>query len=132
MNYWARLRKDRPSNWATGLAVVAALAAVLAILGLAVPGAQAESRANPLYWVILLPLAWWGSGVAAFEPRPVRLLAVVTYAAPIVAITCLIIAIAQDRGWLIWLAAVVISIAAAIGSRRAYSRSLLKLEGASR
>lgn len=132
MNYWARLRKDQPSNWAVGLAIVAVLAAALAILGLAVPGAQAESRANPLYWAILLPMAWWGSGVAAFEPRPVRILAVVTYAAPVVAAICLFTAVARDRGWTIWLASAVIATAAATGSRLAYGRSLLKHEGPSR
>ena len=132
MAYWARLRRDRPSSWAAGLAFVAVLMAALSIMGLAIGGAQAESRADPLYWAVLLPVAWSGAELASFEPRPVRHLAAVTVAAPLVAAAPAAVALAQGRDATLWLIATALAIAAAVGSRLAWRRSLLRLEGPSR
>lgn len=70
--YWQRLRKDRRSNWAAGMAALAAIAASISIIGVLIAGSQYEARANPLYWVLMVPALWWLSGLARFEPRPVR------------------------------------------------------------
>ena len=132
LSYWQRLRKDSPSSWAAGLAVVASAAALLAAIGLLVPGTPTQARANPLYWALLLPFAWWGSGLAAFEPRAVRLLAPFTYAAPIIALCCLLIAQSRGLAWTPWAVATVASVLAAVGSRWSYAYSLLRREGPSR
>ncbi len=82
--YWQRLRRDRRSNIAAGLGVLAALAATLSVVALAVPGPQSVARGNPLYWLLMLPMAWWGSGLARFEARPVR------WWKPVLALSCLL------------------------------------------
>lgn len=132
MTYWSRLRKDAPSNWAAGLATVAVIAALLSVIDLSVPGSQTESRRNPLYWGLMLPVVWWASELSGFEPRPVKTLAAVTYAAPAVAVLCLGLSYAQDRAWTLPLISAIVAGAAAIGSRMCYRRSLLYREGPSR
>lgn len=132
MKYWSRLRKDTPSSWAAGLAFVALLAATLSVMDLTVYGASAESRGNPLYWLLMVPVVWWTSELAGFEPRAVRMLGVVTWLAPAIALTCLLIVFLQQEAWLTALVLASMSIVAAVGSRRFYARSLLRREGPSR
>ncbi|TXN43107.1 hypothetical protein FV228_22000 [Methylobacterium sp. WL18] len=69
--YWQRLRKDRPSNVAAGLALVAGLAATVSVIGCLVPGPHGAARAQPLYWLSMLPLVWWANSLVRFEPRAV-------------------------------------------------------------
>jgi hypothetical protein len=89
--YWQRLRKDLRSNWAAGLAAIAALAATVSLIAVLVKGTHYQARGNPLYWVLMLPGAWWVNRLAAFEPRAVRwwrpflLLSVVVAAAALIA-----------------------------------------------
>lgn len=71
-DYWQRLRKDPRSNWAAGMAALAAIAASVMLIGLLVEGSQYQARGNPLYWILMLPAVWWSTGLARFEPRPVR------------------------------------------------------------
>ncbi|MFN3675030.1 MAG: hypothetical protein ACK4TC_03550 [Sphingomonas pseudosanguinis] len=71
-DYWQRLRKDPRSNWAAGMAALAAIAASVMLIGLLVEGSQYQARTNPLYWILMLPAVWWSTGLARFEPRPVR------------------------------------------------------------
>lgn len=129
--YWQRLRRDGPSSWAAGLAIVAAIAATLAAIGLLVGGAGV-GRGNPLYWVLLAPLVWWASGMLGFEPRPTRLLPAVTAIAPVLAALCLALALAQERDLTPFAIAFAVALAAALGSRWAWTRSLLRREGPAR
>lgn len=71
-DYWQRLRKDPRSNWAAGMAALAAIAASVMLIGLLVEGSQYQARTSPLYWILMLPAVWWSTGLARFEPRPVR------------------------------------------------------------
>jgi hypothetical protein len=71
--YWQRLRKDRRSNAAAIGAAIAALAATMTVISVTVQGGVTESRGNPLYWLLMLPMAWWVNGLTSFEPRAVRL-----------------------------------------------------------
>ena len=72
-DYWQRLRKDRRSNAAAIVAALAVLAATMIVISVTVDASVAESRANPLYWLLMLPGIWWGTGLMSFEPRAVRL-----------------------------------------------------------
>ncbi len=130
--YWARLRVDARSSWAGGLALVAVLAAALALIGLLVDGGQAQSRSNPLYWIVLAPVIWWGSGLMGFEARYVRAMGPLLVVAPSVAGVCLAIAVSQGREWMPWLIAAVIAGATALVSRLCYRDSLLRREGPAR
>jgi len=71
--YWQRLRKDPRSNWAAGLAAIATLAATVSLVALLVQGTHYQARGNPLYWALMLPAAWWVSGLTGFEAKYVRL-----------------------------------------------------------
>ena len=71
-DYWQRLRKDPRSNWAAGMAALAAIVASVMLIGLLMEGSQYRARTNPLYWILMLPAVWWSTGLARFEPRPVR------------------------------------------------------------
>lgn len=132
MEYWARLRVDAPSSWAAGMAIVSVLAAVLALLGLVISGGQAEARANPLYWLILLPVAWWGGGLSGFGARQVRLMTPAIILAPLLAAMCLAIAARRGEVLVPWSIATLIAFAGATASRFFYGKSLLKREGPDR
>ncbi len=70
--YWQRLRKDRRSNWAVGMAAIASISATVSLTALLVDGSQYQARGNPLYWLLMLPVVWWLSSLGSFEPRAVR------------------------------------------------------------
>ncbi|USU09726.1 hypothetical protein NF700_05490 [Sphingomonadaceae bacterium OTU29MARTA1] len=130
--YWARLRVEPRSQWAAGLAVIAGLAVTLAVIGLLVPGNHFESRANPLYWLLMLPLVWWASELMGFEPLAVQIMPWVTSLAPLGSAICLAVAFSIGEPWQIWLVDFIICICASIGSRMTYRDSLLQREGPSR
>ena len=56
---------------AAGLALVAGLAATVSVIGCLVPGPHGAARAQPLYWLSMLPLVWWANSLVRFEPRAV-------------------------------------------------------------
>ncbi len=114
------------------MAIIAVLAASLALIGLIVSGGQAETRANPIYWLILLPVAWWGGGLSGFGARQVRLMVPAMVAAPILAALCLVIAAGRAEAVTPWVIATIVAAVAAIVSRLFYDRSLLKREGPDR
>ena len=70
--YWQRLRHDRPSNLAALLSAVVALAATVSVIDALVGGSKSEARGNPLYWLCMLPMVWWVSGLTTFAPCYVR------------------------------------------------------------
>jgi peptidoglycan/LPS O-acetylase OafA/YrhL len=114
------------------MAILAVLAATLALLGLAVTGGQAEARANPVYWLILAPVAWWGGGLSGFGARQVRLMMPAIVVAPLLAVVCLTIAYTRGETITLWVVATVVTIIAALACRAFYDRSLLKREGPDR
>ena len=71
MAYWTRLRVDRPSALAVGLVLVACIASLLGVLAM-VTDAPMHGRASPLYWLLMLPFAWWAASLAAYEPGATR------------------------------------------------------------
>lgn len=93
--YWQRLRKDRRSNWAAGFAGAATIAATVSLIGLLVEGSQYQARGNPLYWVLMLPVVWWLSGLGGFEPRAVRWWKPVLLLSVIIAAIALVLAVGR-------------------------------------
>lgn len=128
--YWQRLRRDKASNFAAGAVVFAVIFALLAWIGLLVPGSQMQARANPLYWAILLPFGYWGGTLGRFTPWAVKLMCVMFLAAPIAAGAALLFIMLQtpdqtDYGIFFFAAS---SLASATGFFL-YRGSLLQREG---
>lgn len=130
-DYWQRLRKDPRSNWAAGMAAIAAIAASVMLIGLLVEGSQYRARGNPLYWILMLPAVWWSAGLARFEPRPVRswkpalLLCVATAGA--------VLALAIDSGdWMPEAIGFVLTLVGAVSSMALLRDSLVAREGPAR
>ncbi len=97
-----------------------------------VEGNREQTRANPLYWLVLLPVAWWAAELSAFEPGSVRAMKLLTVIAPATALLCLLIAVSLEENWVLWLTSFIVSGVTAFGSRMAYRDSLLQREGPSR
>jgi hypothetical protein len=114
------------------MAILSVLAATLALLGLVVTGGQAEARGNPIYWLILAPVAWWGGGLSGFGARQVRLMMPAVIVAPLLAVACLAIAYTRGETITLWAVATVVAIITALACRIFYDRSLLKREGPDR
>lgn len=71
--YWQRLRVDKRSGIAALLSAAAAICTALNILMATIgPISQAASRANPAYWLVFLPMAWWVVQLVNYEPLAVR------------------------------------------------------------
>lgn len=129
--YWQRLRKDRRSNWAAGLAAIAAIAATVSLIGLLVDGSQYQARANPLYWLLMLPVVWWVGGLGGFRANRVRLWKPVLALSVIVA--TLAVVVAAGRGdWGPEAAGLAITLASAGASLFLLRDSLVAREGPAR
>jgi hypothetical protein len=130
--YWQRLRKDRRSNAAAIFAAITVLAATLTVISVTIEGGVAESRANPLYWLLMLPGVWWVTGLTSFEPRAVRLWK------PALAVTCgtstiaAIVAMRATGTWTAQTVACAVTLIAATASLLLYRGSLVEREGPAR
>ena len=131
MAYWTRLRVDRSSALAVGLILEACIAALLGVLALVVD-APMHGRASPLYWLLMLPFAWWAASLAAYEPGATKGLRPAILLAPTLACGALGVAWMQGRDVRLWcLSAVAACVGAGLGFFF-YQRSLLKQEGPAR
>lgn len=130
--YWQRLRKDRRSNIAGVLAAVAVLTGTVSVTMTLVNGSQYEARGNPLYWVLLLPMAWWVSGLSTFESRYVRSWKPVLAIACLAAAASLAIDMQRDEDWTVSAVSVAITVISAVASLVVYTGSLVAREGPAR
>ena len=130
--YWQRLRRDVPSNVAAGLAAIAALAATVSVIDTLVGGSQFEARGNPLYWLCMLPMVWWVSGLTTFAPRYVRCWGLAMLLACAASGISLVIVVWRAEDWSMAAGAWILTLATATGSRVLYRRSLLAREGPAR
>lgn len=80
--YWQRLRRDRRSNAAAILGAVAALSGTLGLVAALVGGTHHVARADPLYWLLMLPMVWWVSDLTRFLARSLR------FRTPAMALSC--------------------------------------------
>ena len=130
--YWARLRKDARSALAVGCALLASLMALLCILGLLFVGPPSQTRGNPLYWLCLLPFAWWASGLTSYEPRPVRMLRPALALAVVASLASVGVAAALGRDLVLWIVGTTITVVSAVATEFFYRGSLLYREGPAR
>jgi hypothetical protein len=131
-DYWARLRKDGRSNWSAGLATVAALMAVVTLVLTFLPGAPTHVRFNPLYWLALLPVAWWGGNLTAFKASAVRWMRPISIAAIPIGMVATALAFARGERWQVPLGLATVACVAAVASLILYRGSLLEREGPAR
>lgn len=111
---------------------MACMAALLALIGLLLPGSHLEARASPLYWGLLIPFAWWASGLGAYKPRAVRTLRPALVLAPALAAGTLVAVLWRGEEPTTWIIACAVSFAGAMASAVLYDRSMLKHEGPAR
>lgn len=114
------------------MVILAVPAAVLALPGLVIAGGQAEARANPVYWLILIPVAWLAGDLSGFGARQVRLMMPAIIVAPLLAIGCLTMAYARGDTITLWIVATAMSIITALACRLYYNKGLLRCEGPDR
>jgi len=129
---WQRLRKDRLSNAAALLATLAALAATLNVISLTVGGTQYKARANPLYWLLMVPMLWWVTGLTSFEPLHVRLWKPALVLACIVSAISAFVAMRAAGTWTAQTVACAVTLLAAAVSLFLHRGSLVQREGPAR
>lgn len=130
--YWQRLRKDRPSSLAAGMTVLCILPAIVGLIMILVPGTHIESRGNPIYWALMLPMVWWGSSLAYFEPKTAWTVRPALVLGPLVCAGNALWEHRQGTDLTINIVVLVLSVVCAIVGEIAYRRSMLKLEGPAR
>jgi hypothetical protein len=81
----ARLKRDRRCAVVVLGAIAAMLTAVVIWLLVLSDASPAETRGRPVYWVTMVPLAYWAIQLAAYTPWTLRWLRVARTAAPILA-----------------------------------------------
>jgi hypothetical protein len=81
----ARLKRDRRSAVVILSAIAAMLTAVVIWLLLLSDKSPAGTRGQPVYWMLMVPLAFWAIQLASYTPWTLRRLRVAQTAAPILA-----------------------------------------------
>ncbi len=130
--YWQRLRRDKRSNAAALLAALAALAGTLTVISLSIGGTHYDSRANPLYWVLMVPMIWWVTGLTSFEPRHVRLWRPGLALACTTSLIATAVAMRAAGTWTGQTVACAVTLIAAAASLFLYHGSLVQREGPAR
>lgn len=77
------LKRDVPTTVALLAGVAAAAMPVLSTTYIMVPHGYIASRSDPLYWLIMLPVAFWVWGITSFDPWAIRILVPVLILAPV-------------------------------------------------
>ena len=102
------------------------------VISLMIGGTHDKSRANPLYWLLMMPMLWLVTGLTSFEARHVRLWK------PALALACIASAIAafvamQAAGtWTGQTVACAVTPLAAAASLFLHRGSLVQREGPAR
>ena len=130
--YWQRLRKDGASNLASGALLLAAIVTTLAVLDVLLTPARDTDRSNPLYWAILLPVAWWGTAISSFSPWAARTMRPAAVVIPLVCVAILFVVIRSGGAFVLTLVALLIAVAGSGICLLFLPRSLLQREGPDR
>lgn len=77
------LKRDVPTTVALLAGIAAAVMPVLSTTYIFVPHGHIAAREDPLYWLIMLPVLYWGWGVTSFDPWAIRLIVPVLILAPV-------------------------------------------------
>ncbi|MFD1949512.1 hypothetical protein ACFSGX_01865 [Sphingomonas arantia] len=130
--YWQVLRKDKRSNIAASLGLIAALFSTMSVVGTAVPGPLPEARGNPLYWLLMLPMVYWVTELTSFTPRSVRMWTPALVVACVASAVAAVVVARDEPGWTVQGGLCVVTVLASIASRWLYRGSLLDREGPAR
>lgn len=130
--YWQRLRKDRGSNVAVLFTAVAAVVAAVAVTMATVPGTPWGARSSPLYWLILVPVVWWVSSLAAFEPWAVRSWKPLLAALCLAGAACLALALVTAQNVILTATGFTLTQACAAAAVARYRKSLVARGGPAR
>ncbi len=120
-----KLRKDKRSALTVLLVIAAGIAAILALIALLLPPTHSTDRANPLYWALLLPFAWWAAALAAYAPWATRTLRPAAAIAALTTLATLATATATQPDITPWLIATGIATPSALAAASLYPKSLL-------
>lgn len=130
--YWQRLRRDRRSNAAAILGAIAALSGTLGLIAALVEGTPHEARANPLYWILMLPMVWWVSDLTQFSARAIRFWTAAMLLSCAGAAFGLVLGMAGSQDVMLPLVNVVVCVLAAAASLVLRRGSLVDREGPAR
>ena len=130
--YWERLRKDGNSALAVLLTMAAVFPAVIGLIVLLVPGSQPQARANPLYWLAMLPAAWWAVLLANYQAGAVRTIRLAMALGPMICGINALWAYKAGQGVTAYAVALVGSLLAAAAGWWFFNRSMVRLEGPAR
>jgi hypothetical protein len=130
--YWQRLRTDRRSGTAVLFTAVAAVVTAVATTMASVPGTQWEARTSPIYWIVLMPVAWWVSSLAAYEPWAVRIWKPSLIILCAIHGICLAVAISGNQDVMLTACSFVLTIACAAAGMVALRGSMVAREGPAR
>lgn len=130
--HWQRLRKDKRSAFAVMSVSVAAMVTIIGVVALAVPGTQATGRANPLYWLIMVPAAYWVSSLLGYEPWAVATFRFSLVILPLVAVVALLWSLERGEGVTAHLVLLGLSGVFSMSAELFYRGSLLQREGPAR
>ena len=111
------LKRHVPTNLALILALLSAAMPVLGATFILVPHGYAASRSNPLYWLLMAPLAVWVWGAISFDAWAIRLVAPLLIAAPLVAAALAALSYPTNGDAVaLWVLAVISLLASIIGA----------------
>ena len=122
---WQRLRRDKLSALVTLAVIVAGLASLLAVLGILLHPTRAADRSSPIYWVLMLPFAWWAASLASYTPWAVRTLRPAAIAFIVASLIALVLATRQNTSLTPWIVAAAVAIACAATGMALFPSSLL-------
>ncbi len=123
--HWQKLRKDKQSALVVLLVIAAALAAILAAIGVLLGSSRNTDRANPVYWALILPFAWWAASLANYTPWAVNSLRPAALVATLIALASLAAALATQSDVTPWIIAASVAAPCAIAGAYLYPRTLL-------
>lgn len=122
---WQTLRKDKRCALIVLLIITAGVAAILGLIGVLLGPSRSGDRANPVYWALLLPFAWWAASLANYTPWATRHLRSAGVVAVVTAIVSLAAASRSGADQTPWLIAAGIAMGAATAGLLLYPNSLL-------
>ena len=130
--YWQRLRVDKRSAVAASFSAVAAVCTVVNFLMVTIGMAsQAESRSDPVYWLVMLRLVWWVVQIGNYEPVVVRWWNVALLIICLMNVVALLVLYHRGDLGIVTICFAAIAITSAVASMIAYRGSLVAREGPS-
>ena len=111
------LRRNVPMTVALLAGLAATAMPVLSATFVFVPHGYMAGRGTPLYWLIMLPVAYWAWGIISFDAWAVRLLAPLLIVAPLTdALFAVFSPVSGDDVTALWVLAALSLVFAVVGA----------------